>query len=146
VPKVRQHVGDFNALGITECDVGRLYGLFRAIDGDGSGSIEIIELLMFLDVERTRFTKRIFSMFDDDNSGSIDFREFVLSIWNYCTLGKTSLVVFAFDLYDQDKSGYVDIGEAQHLIKDVYGEKFNQNTHARRYSLLITRSHLFACD
>ena len=46
---------------------------------------------MFLDVERTRFTKRIFSIFDDDKSGQIDFREFVLSIWNYCTLGKSSL-------------------------------------------------------
>lgn len=51
----------------------------------------IHQLLMFLDVERTRFTKRIFSIFDDDKSGEIDFREFVLSIWNYCTLGKTSL-------------------------------------------------------
>mmetsp|Transcript_1741 Transcript_1741/g.2724 ORF Transcript_1741/g.2724 Transcript_1741/m.2724 type:complete len:509 (-) Transcript_1741:189-1715(-) len=132
VPKVRQYIGDFNALGISERDVGRLYGLFTVIDSDGSGCIEIIELLMFLDVERTRFTKRIFSMFDDDNSGEIDFREFVLSIWNYCTLGKTSLIVFAFDLYDQDKSGYIDVPEAQHLIKDVYGEKFHMNTHAKR--------------
>ena len=46
---------------------------------------------MFLDVERARFTKRIFSIFDNDKSGQIDFREFVLSIWNYCTLGKSSL-------------------------------------------------------
>jgi Ca2+-binding EF-hand superfamily protein len=63
-----------------EADIGKLFGLFCIIDGDSSGSIEIIELLMFLDVERTRFTKRIFSMFDDDASGCIDFREFVLSI------------------------------------------------------------------
>jgi Ca2+-binding EF-hand superfamily protein len=54
---------------------------------------------MFLDVERTRFTKRIFSIFDDDKSGEIDFREFVLSIWNYCTLGKTSLSKLSIDIY-----------------------------------------------
>jgi len=46
------------------------------------------ELLAFLDLEKTRFTKRIFSIFDEDGSGLIDFREFVLSLWNYCTLTK----------------------------------------------------------
>jgi Ca2+-binding EF-hand superfamily protein len=51
---------------------------------------------------------------------------------NYCTLGKTSLILFAFDLYDQDKSGYVDVKEAKHMVKDVYGEKFEQNVHAKR--------------
>jgi hypothetical protein len=91
VPSTKRHKKDFDALGISEADCGKLYGLFQTIDSDASGSIEILELLMFLDVERTPFTKRIFSMFDDDNSGEIDFREFVLSIWNYCTLGKTSL-------------------------------------------------------
>ena len=130
----------------------------------------VYQLLMFLDVERTRFTKRIFSIFDDDKSGEIDFREFVLSIWNYCTLGKTSLsklinsvtavvlssscfvfyiviliafvcshvhlnileAIFAFDLYDLDKSGNIDLDEAQTLIKDVYGAKFEENVHARK--------------
>jgi Ca2+-binding EF-hand superfamily protein len=71
---------DFTALGISEEDVGKLYWIFCRIDTDGSRLIEIIELLMFLDVERTRFTRRIFSIFDDDKSGKIDFREFVLSI------------------------------------------------------------------
>ena len=26
-----------------------------------------------------------------DNSGNIDFREFVISLWNYCTLGDEAL-------------------------------------------------------
>lgn len=137
VPKTKAYRRDFQALGISESDCGKLYHLFSKIDMDGSGEIEILELLMFLDVERTRFTKRIFSIFDDDKSGQIDFREFVLSIWNYCTLGKSSLTIFAFDLYDMDKSGNIDLDEAQTLIKDVYGAKFEQNVHARKtYSKL----------
>jgi hypothetical protein len=40
--------------------------------------------------------------------------------------------VFAFDLYDLDKSGNIDLDEAQTLIKDVYGAKFEQNVHARK--------------
>lgn len=65
---------------------------------DGSGNIEIAEMLAFLDVDRTKFSKRLFSIFDDDASGEIDFKEFVLSCWNYCSLCKSSLIVFAFDL------------------------------------------------
>lgn len=41
-------------------------------------------------------------------------------------------MLFAFDLYDQDKSGHIDLDEAKHLIKDVYGSKFEENIHARR--------------
>lgn len=40
--------------------------------------------------------------------------------------------MFAFDLYDLDKSGHIDLDEAQTLIKDVYGAKFEQNVHARK--------------
>lgn len=42
------------------------------------------------------------------------------------------IAVFAFDLYDLDKSGNIDLDEAQTLIKDVYGAKFEQNVHARK--------------
>ena len=42
------------------------------------------------------------------------------------------VAVFAFDLYDLDKSGNIDLDEAQTLIKDVYGAKFEQNVHARK--------------
>jgi Ca2+-binding EF-hand superfamily protein len=48
------------------------------------------------------------------------------------TLQKSLFEVFAFDLYDVDKSGAIDIAEAQQLIMDVYGSKFETDVHARR--------------
>lgn len=63
VPNLEKFREDFSKLQISEGDVGKLYTLFCKIDMDGSGSIEVLELLMFLDVERTRFTKRVFSIF-----------------------------------------------------------------------------------
>ena len=58
---------------------------------------------------------RAFSLFDEDKSGELDFREFVISLWNYCTFDKNDLVKFAFDLYDMDQSGIID--------EDVSSEK-----------------------
>lgn len=39
---------------------------------------------------------------------------------------------FAFDLYDTDNSGHIDIEEAQFMIKDIYGEEFEHNVFAKR--------------
>lgn len=122
----------FEALKLTNYYLLQMHQVFRKIDVNNSGTIEIIELLNFLDIERTRFTKRVFSIFDDDGSGSVDFREFVLSLWNYCTLGKSTLVLFAFDLYDTDNDGCIDHLEFEELLKDVYGKTFNANKQAQR--------------
>jgi len=67
----------------------------------------------------------------EDGSGSVDFREFVMSLWNYCTLSKAALIMFAFDLYDNDNSGEIDTGEVELLLKEVYGREFQSNTQAQ---------------
>ena len=104
---------EFESLSLRTIDIGRLYYIFRKIDRDNGGRIEVLELLMFLDVERTPFTKRAFTIFDEDGSGSVDFREYVLSMWNYCTLDSSTLCIFAFDIYDRDMSGFIDCKEVR---------------------------------
>ena len=81
----------FAAMKLSKSEVQRLYNIFRKVDMDGGGSVDIVELLTLLDIERTRFTEQIFVVFDSDGSGKIDFREFVLAIWNYCTIGPAAL-------------------------------------------------------
>jgi Ca2+-binding EF-hand superfamily protein len=81
----------FVAMQLRKADVQKLFDVFSAVDVDGSGAIGTAELLAFLDLERTVFTEKVFSIFDDDKSGEIDFKEFVMSLWNYCTLTKITL-------------------------------------------------------
>lgn len=81
----------FAAMKLTRGEVSNFYKLFKKVDFDNSGSVDIVELLTLLDVERTRFTEHVFTLFDSDGSGKVDFREFVLAVWNYCTIGATSL-------------------------------------------------------
>ena len=87
----------FTAMQLTKREIRTLWKVFVRVDVDGSGSIGLAELLAHIDLDRTRFTERIFSIFDEDGSGEIDFREFVLSLWNYCTLTKATLGTL--DLY-----------------------------------------------
>lgn len=39
--------------------------------------------------------------------------------------------MFAFDLYDNDNSGEIDIGEVELLLKEVYGREFQASTQAQ---------------
>ena len=69
--------------------------------------MDLHEFWAYLDVDRTTFSERAFSLFDEDGSGEIDFEEYLLSVYNYATHNKNSLITFAFDLYDLDGSGEI---------------------------------------
>lgn len=143
VPWIAEYQEAFALLFFKEFHISKMYDLFDRVDKDHSGTVETLELFMALDIERTPFTKRVFSIFDEDNSGKIDFKEFVYAVWNYCTLGKTTLAVFAFDLYDKDSSGQIDIGEVIQMLKDVYGDNYMKNTHAKN---IYSELEKLACD
>jgi hypothetical protein len=48
----------YDSMQLMEADVGALYRIFNRVDKDHSGSIEVVELLMYLDIERTPFSMR----------------------------------------------------------------------------------------
>jgi Ca2+-binding EF-hand superfamily protein len=50
---------------LSERDIRRLYSIFRRVDVDGGGTIDIMEMFMFLDIERTPFTVQVFSIMDE---------------------------------------------------------------------------------
>eukprot|EP01038_Epipyxis_sp_PR26KG_P007378 gene7378-10050_t len=108
-----------------------MYKIFSTIDIDKSGSISLFELMVYLDVAGTVFSDRIFGIFDADNSGTIDFREFVIALWNYCTLEFPTLVIFAFDLYDKDASGFLSTTEIKQMLGDIYGKHAATNSYAK---------------
>jgi Ca2+-binding EF-hand superfamily protein len=56
-------------LGIDNRTLNRLEAVFQEIDFDGSGEVDVSEFLTFFSLERTRFSKRVFSVMDADGSG-----------------------------------------------------------------------------
>ena len=79
----------------------------------------------------------VFSLMDEDSSGEIDFSEFVLCIWNYCTFELKALVKFAFGLFDIDGSGSLEKDEVEELIAQVYGDAWNSNMRVQKVVDLI---------
>ncbi len=116
----------FEALQIKNPEIKKFIKAFAKADLDGGGTIGLMELLVTLDVEKTPFTKRVFSIFDDDSSGEIDFGEFVLALWNYCTLSKVALAMFAFDLYD---TGNMKMRKTPSALLSQFHDLFHNRCH-----------------
>lgn len=53
-----------------------------------------------------------------------------LAVYLFCYLSTTEQ--FAFDLYDKDNSGAIDVSEAKFMLKDMYGEEFDRNPRAKK--------------
>ena len=64
-PRLCKWREDFESLMLSERDVRRIYNVFRKVDIDGGGTIDILEMIMFLDIERTPFSTRVFSIMDE---------------------------------------------------------------------------------
>ena len=47
-------------------------------------------------------------------------------------LPNSESALFTFDLYDDDHSGVLQSSEVQEMLQDIYGNKFQQNKHARK--------------
>ena len=87
----REWMEVFKAMKLSAAEVQKLLAIYNKVDCDRSGSIDVVELLTLLDIERTCFTERIFSAFDTDGTNKIDFYEVVVSRWKFCTLGNGSI-------------------------------------------------------
>ncbi|OWZ20854.1 hypothetical protein PHMEG_0004682 [Phytophthora megakarya] len=69
---------------------------------------------------------------DRNGSGEVDFIEFVLAVWNYCSFNHASLVRFAFDLYDIDGSGEIEHDEIERCVREVWGAGWEVNSNAHK--------------
>ena len=85
--------------------------LFRKVFPEGNGDI---------------FTNHIFRIFDKDNNGFLDFKEFLMAIDVTSCKTKEDKMIWAFRLYDIDGNGTIDVEEMTSIIEildDLDGRK-----------------------
>merc|ERR550537_793790 len=78
---------EFAGEGMQPAQIKKYYQRFVEVDTDGSGLIGYEEFLQVLEAEDTSMHRRLFQMFDDDNSGEISLKEFIVGISSYTSAG-----------------------------------------------------------
>jgi len=67
-----------------------------------------------------KFCNHVFKVFDFDNSGQIDFTEFLIAISVTAQGDAQKKLSMAFKMYDMDKNGRVDKKEMEKIIEAIY--------------------------
>ena len=94
---------------------------FKTISGEDN-LIDRDEFKNGLKINDSRIANRLFDLFDNDKSGSIDFDEFVSNLELLMKSDSESKIKFAFDLHDLDNNGHIDRSEVEILIKESFYE------------------------
>jgi serine/threonine-protein phosphatase 2B regulatory subunit len=118
VRPVRKMVGK---LKVGDEEAKTIFKSFEKVDRDKSGQIDVDEFFNGLKIEPTAFGERVFKVADVSNDGEIDFGEFFVAIYNFCSFDDRSLLNFCFNIFDVDRSGSIDRGEVKALIKMMRG-------------------------
>lgn len=105
-------------------DARRIYNAFHRADLDKGGTLSFPGLLELvnLEEEKAAFARRVFFAMDESGDSSLDFPEFMLGLWNMCSLDTEGLIQFVFYLYDLDSSSEgLDMREMKRVVLDVLG-------------------------
>ena len=111
----------FAALRWDRSLVERFWAVFCRINTSLAGKISRAEFFTYFDLVQTPHANRCFSYFDTTGDNTVDFLEFMVSIWNVCTMKVDALTNFAFDLFS-DCDGELSFPEIEHIIEELYGK------------------------
>eukprot|EP00752_Nemacystus_decipiens_P002610 g2443.t1 len=117
----KEHGELLDILGFSEEEAFEIFVQFISIDDDNSGEVSVDEFHGHLDSQATKFSERVFSILDQDLSGMLNLREFIIGVWNYCTYDVTLVSKLLFDIFDVDKRGKVTMAELDAMIRMLYG-------------------------
>mmetsp|Transcript_170 Transcript_170/g.367 ORF Transcript_170/g.367 Transcript_170/m.367 type:complete len:180 (-) Transcript_170:88-627(-) len=111
----------------TEADIKKLFKRFKKLDTDGSGTLSVQEFLAIPELEHNPLVRRVVDTFDADNSGEVDFSEFIsaLGIFSIQT-AKEEKMKFCFRVYDVDGDGFVSNADLFHVLKAMVGNNLNE--------------------
>eukprot|EP00904_Undaria_pinnatifida_P011356 jgi/Undpi1/7350/HiC_scaffold_22.g09823.m1 len=117
----KEHGEVLDILGFSDEEAFDVVVQFIAIDDDNSGEISVGEFHGHLNAMPTKFSERVFAILDQDMSGLLNLREFIVGIWNYCTYDTTLVSKLLFDVFDVDRRGKVTMAELDAMLRMLYG-------------------------
>jgi len=105
--------------GLEEHQKQRLVQTFNSVDADNGGTIEYKEFLTALDVQDGPLAQSFWAICDDDNSGELDFFEFIEAVGKtFQVRTEQAKLDWTFDLYDINHDGRLSQSEFRKCVFD----------------------------
>ena len=118
---------------ISYTDAEKIYSSFIKMDIDGSGLINSREFIRFMEFKRAPFTERIFDLYadastDDEHTSELDFSEFLICVWNYCSYDADLICHYLWSIFDLDKNNFLTLDEIDAMMRFVYYNNQQEST------------------
>lgn len=101
-------------------EINQLFEQFKSISSsiEDDGLIDVEEFRDALGLKDSLMVRRMFKLFDGDDNGTIDFREFIvgLSVFNEKATMEEKLK-FSFQIYDFDGDGHISKHELKKMVE-----------------------------
>ena len=129
----------FGALFLTDDDVASLRRSFDAVS-DGHDFIKVVSFAEDLGLQPSPFLEKLFCLYAPSGeilpylsplvinshitmyfTDKVEFKEFVFTLWTYCSLDRRSLENLVFRMYDEDNYGSITMETVVQIINEVQG-------------------------
>ena len=102
-----------------------MFMAFCAMDADAGGTVDLEECFAYLGGKRTKFTERIWysdSKINEDGEyeEGLDFEEFAIVCWNYCTISPFCMAKTVFEILDIDHANELERPDIECLYRMLY--------------------------
>lgn len=114
-------------LELTDVEIRKLHNIFSDIDLNQSGYLRKDEFFAAFHMESTKSNDEIFSSFDIERNGKLNFCEFACAMWNLLTLDPSDLGYFVFTIFDRDNSGVLKFEEVKDLVETIHHKNYEDN-------------------
>jgi len=122
-------------------EIRRLFSRFKKIDLNDSKSVTSSELMDIPALQANPLVQRVIDIFDEDQNGEVDFKEFIQGVSQFSVKGdKSSKLRFAFKIYDMDGDGYISNGELFQVLKMMVGSNLKDT----QLQQIVDKTILFA--
>merc|ERR1712107_329459 len=114
--------------GFTPEEVSRLHKRFRKLDKDSNESLCVEEFLALPELKENPLVQRVVQVFDTNNSGELDFTEFVRGLAMFTTknIDREKKLKFLFNIYDMDRDGFICNKELFEVLKMMVGTNLTE--------------------
>ncbi|KAL5020848.1 hypothetical protein ScPMuIL_000003 [Solemya velum] len=109
-------------LGINFHEMKTLLNKFCEIAKGNSGHISLNKFAEHLKIPASDVLEEVFTMYDRDGSGSIDFREYLIGLSLVSGPVNTEKTIqLAFQLFDTDNKGHITVEELTQILHNAFG-------------------------
>jgi len=121
---------DLLKLKFTQKEINLLFILFLRLDKRRELKLTSQDLATHLKLGDSAFVARLLKVFQVEPYDYVDFFTFVITLWQYCTLDRASLIAFAFNLYKNKQNDCLSKTDYKSLVFDSFGPENPDNKYA----------------